>query len=110
MTYKKLTSVILAAFLALGATACSGGSSSSSSASASSSSTSASADASSNGDVKKLTNFFRNMNLNMKPFHRRHFLQALTQENIKLPLQAFIQMTTEEQNIFSLKSASAETL
>lgn len=54
MTYKKLTSVILAAFLALGATACSGGSSSSSSASASSSSTSASADASSNGDVKKV--------------------------------------------------------
>lgn len=50
MTYKKLTSVILAAFLALGATACSGGSSSS----ASSSSTSASADASSNGDVKKV--------------------------------------------------------
>lgn len=50
MTYKKLTSVILAAFLALGATACSGGSSSSSS----SSSTSASADASSNGDVKKV--------------------------------------------------------
>lgn len=50
MTYKKLTSVILAAFLALGATACSGGSSSSSSAS----STSASADASSNGDVKKV--------------------------------------------------------
>ena len=54
MTYKKLTSVILAAFLALGATACSGGSSSSSSTSASSSSTSASADASSNGDVKKV--------------------------------------------------------
>ena len=54
MTYKKLTSVILAAFLALGATACSGGSSSSSSSSASSSSTSASADASSNGDVKKV--------------------------------------------------------
>lgn len=54
MTYKKLTSVILAAFLALGATACSGSSSSSSSASASSSSTSASADASSNGDVKKV--------------------------------------------------------
>ena len=54
MTYKKLTSVILAAFLALGATACSGGSSSSSSASASSSSTAASADASSNGDVKKV--------------------------------------------------------
>ena len=50
MTYKKLTSVILAAFLALGATACSGGSSSSSS----SFSTSASADASSNGDVKKV--------------------------------------------------------
>ena len=49
MTYKKLTSVILAAFLALGATACSSGSSSSSSAS-----TSASADASSNGDVKKV--------------------------------------------------------
>ena len=54
MTYKKLTSVILAAFLALGATACSGGSSSSSSTSASSSSISASADASSNGDVKKV--------------------------------------------------------
>ena len=54
MTYKKLTSVILAAFLALGATACSGGSSSSASSSASSSSTSASADASSNGDVKKV--------------------------------------------------------
>lgn len=53
MTYKKLTSVILAAFLALGATACSGGSSSSSS-SSSASSTSASADASSNGDVKKV--------------------------------------------------------
>ena len=49
MTYKKLTSVIIAAFLALGATACSGSSSSSSS-----SSTSASADASSNGDVKKV--------------------------------------------------------
>ena len=48
MTYKKLTSVILAAFLALGATACSSGSSSSSA------STSASADASSNGDVKKV--------------------------------------------------------
>ena len=47
MIYKKLTSVILAAFLALGATACSSGSSSSAS-------TSASADASSNGDVKKV--------------------------------------------------------